>query len=48
MKDLITEIISSAGGAAGGGDGTGTVVAAGSLFTAHMPSVLDVRHRLMK
>ena len=45
MKDLITDIIAANGfnqqqGATGG--------TAGSLFNSTMPTVLDVRHRLMK
>jgi hypothetical protein len=43
MKDLITEVITWNKGAAGAGGEGG-----GSVFSANVPSVLDVRHRLMK
>jgi hypothetical protein len=46
MKDLITEVIAWNKGAAGAGAEGGS--GGGSVFSANVPSVLDVRHRLMK
>ena len=51
MKDLVTDIIrAQATGATGGssGDGSSSGGAAGSLFNTAIPSVLDVRHRLVR
>jgi hypothetical protein len=42
MKDLITDAINNSKGAASGASATG------SVFSSTVPSVLDVRHRLMR
>lgn len=48
MKDLITDIIAAHNPAAAGGSSTDGSNSTGSVFSTAVPSVLDVRHRLMK
>lgn len=45
MKDLITEVIEATKQQ---GSNTGASASGGSVFNSSIPSVMDVRHRLMR